>query len=449
MTFVCSDCQESCAHWEPIMNTVAKSSKPTNPMAHVLRHRDFRLLWLGQATSLIGDQFAMIAMPWLVLWLTDDPLALGTVLALAGIPRAAFMLVGGAIVDRFSPRTIMLASDVLRVLLISLLAVLVFTGTIQLWMLYVFSLIFGLVSGFFLPASISVVPTVVLPDELQAGNAMFQGTGQLAGFIGPTLAGGVIAGLAHAVSANNPELIGIGLALCIDAITFIVSVLTLWAIQAGRQSQLPSNESILKLIGGGVRTIVQQPFVRLLFTVTGLFNFLFLGPLLVGIPLLANTRLAEGVVAFGLIMSAFAGGNLLGAVVAGNRPKPDRGQFRLYVIGLLITFGLMLAILGWIHSTWIAFLVMLLLGSGNGYFVIATITLLQQSTPRTMLGRLMSLLLFASTGLLPLSEALSGAVSRWSLTALFAGAGILMLFVAAWTARRSVFLEESVAWAEN
>lgn len=85
------------------MKIVAQASKTTNPMAHVLRHRDFRLLWLGQATSLIGDQFAMIAMPWLVLWLTDDPLALGTVLALAGIPRAAFMLIGGAIVDRFSP----------------------------------------------------------------------------------------------------------------------------------------------------------------------------------------------------------------------------------------------------------------------------------------------------------------------------------------------------------
>jgi MFS family permease len=418
-------------------------------MVHVLRHRDFRLLWLGQATSLIGDQFVLIAIPWLVLWLTDDPLALGVVLAFGGVPRAMVMLVGGAIVDRFSPRTIMLASDIIRLLLVSLLAILVFTGNIQLWMLFAFSLVFGLVSGFFLPASISVVPTVVMPDELQAGNSVFQGTGQLAGFIGPTLAGAVIGWFAHIVALGTPELIGIGLALCIDAITFVVSVLTLWAIQAGRQPGVLTDESILKLIGGGIRTILQQPFVRLLFAVSGLFNFLFLGPLLVGIPLLARAHLAEGVVAFGLIMSGFAGGNLAGAVVAGNTRKPTRRQFHRFVIMLLMGFGLTLAMLAWVRSTWIAFILMLLLGSGNGYFVITTITLLQQSTPRTMLGRLMSLLLFASMGLLPLSQALSGAVSRWSLTTLFMGAGILMLFVAVWTALQPNFSNEDVAAGEK
>jgi MFS family permease len=424
------------------MNTIAKASKPMNPMAHVLRHRDFRLLWIGQATSLIGDQFAMIAMPWLVLWLTNDPLVLGTVLALAGIPRAVFMLVGGAIVDRFSPRTAMLVSDIARLILVSLLAVLIFTATIPLWMLYMFSLAFGLLSGFFLPASISVVPSLVQPEELQAGNAMFQGTGQLAGLIGPTLAGAVIGWFAHLTTSTFSELTGIGLALCVDAITFIVSVVTLWAIRTGREFPTHNSESVLKLIGAGIQNILQQPFVRVLFTISGLFNFLFLGPLLVGIPLLANTRLAEGVVGFGLIMSAFAGGNLIGAVVAGNRPKPSRRQFHIFVIALLVAFGIALALLGWIHSTWVAFLVMFVLSIGNGYFVITTITFLQQSTPREMLGRLMSLLLSASTGLLPLSEALSGAVSRWSLPALFVGSGILMLFVALWTAAQSRSFQE-------
>jgi len=88
-----------------------------NPMKRVMALRDFRLLFAGASTSLLGDQFALIATPWLVLQLTGDPLALGIVLALEGIPRAAFMLIGGAITDRFSPRLIMLASDVLRLIL--------------------------------------------------------------------------------------------------------------------------------------------------------------------------------------------------------------------------------------------------------------------------------------------------------------------------------------------
>ena len=91
-------------------------------------YRNFRLLWLGQGTSLLGDQFAFIALPWLVLRLTNDPLALGLTLALGGIPRALIMLIGGAIADRFPARAVMLASDIVRMLLVALMSVLVLTG---------------------------------------------------------------------------------------------------------------------------------------------------------------------------------------------------------------------------------------------------------------------------------------------------------------------------------
>lgn len=120
-------------------------------MAQVLRHRDFRLLWLGQTTSLLGDQFALIATPLLVLQLTNDPLIPGIIYALTGIPHAAFLLVGAMNVDRFSARKLMLASDLLRLVLVTLMAFLVLTGAILIWMLYAFNLAFGLLSVFFCP----------------------------------------------------------------------------------------------------------------------------------------------------------------------------------------------------------------------------------------------------------------------------------------------------------
>lgn len=421
------------------MQTSREVSRTANPIAQVLRRRGFRLLWLGQATSLLGDQFAMIATPWLVLQLTNDPLVLGVMYALAGIPRAAFLLIGGVMVDRLSPRTVMLASDILRLALVTLIASMVLTGTIQLWMLYGFSLAFGLLSGFFLPASISVVPSVVEPSELQAGNAVYQGTGQLSGLIGPALAGGVIGWFAHANFGNTTGLIGIGLAFSIDALTFIVSILTLWAMQAGRQPRPGTGEPAAQAILAGLRYTWQQPIVRFLFSITAMINLLFLGPLLIGIPVLANTRLTEGAVAFGLIMSAFAGGNLLGAALAGILPKPDGKQLRWFIPTLTVCYGLALIAFGWIHFTWLALVVMLVLATANGYFTITTMTLLQSLTPRAMLGRLMSLLLFASMGLLPISQAICGAVSRWNLSTLFIGAGVLMLFVALWAASRPVF----------
>src|SRR5512137_2601341 len=106
------------------------TAAPKNPMARVMSLRDFRLLFGGATTSLLGDQFALIATPWLILQLTGDPLALGIVLALEGVPRALFMLIGGAITDRLSPRLIMLLSDLIRFVLTGLMAFVVFTGIV-------------------------------------------------------------------------------------------------------------------------------------------------------------------------------------------------------------------------------------------------------------------------------------------------------------------------------
>src|SRR5579859_68192 len=112
--------------------------KPTSPLSV----RNFRLLWIGEGISLLGDQFYLIALPWLVLQLTSSALALGTILALASIPRALFMLVGGVFVDRYSPRSVMFASNFARLVLVGLLSALVLTNNIGLEILYVFALAF-------------------------------------------------------------------------------------------------------------------------------------------------------------------------------------------------------------------------------------------------------------------------------------------------------------------
>src|SRR6188474_3300245 len=116
----------------------ATTTRSRNPFAV----RDFRLLWIGEAVSSIGDQFALIALPWLALVLTGSALALGSVLALMAIPRAALMIVGGAYVDRLSPRRVMLLSNAVRLVAITALGVVVVSGGAQLWMLYAFALVF-------------------------------------------------------------------------------------------------------------------------------------------------------------------------------------------------------------------------------------------------------------------------------------------------------------------
>jgi len=204
------------------------TDQPKPTASSVMKNDNFRLLWIGQGTSLLGDQFFMIALPWLVLKLTDDPLALGTVLALIGIPRALFMLVGGAVTDRYSPRSVMLVSDILRLMLTILLTIMILASWLQLWALYLMAFTFGVISGFFSPASGAIMPLLVKPNELVISNSIYQGTSYLCSFVGPVLAGGLIALFAHAtLGQGNAEMTGIAAAIAFDARTFLISAVTL------------------------------------------------------------------------------------------------------------------------------------------------------------------------------------------------------------------------------
>ncbi len=405
--------------------------------SNVLKNTNFRLLFLGQGLSVLGDQFEMIALPWLVLKLTNDPLALGTVLALTGIPRALFILVGGAFTDRFSPRAIMLVSDLLRLVMTALLAGLVATGGLTMPILYGFSLAFGLISGFFGPASNSMVPRIVSSDDLQTCNSLLSGTNQLSIFLGPMLAGGLIALFAGSTGKGASGMTGIALAFAFDSITFLVSTVTLYLMhlsQPNAESLKASGESIFASIQTGIHYVMKDTVLRTVYILIAAANLFFVGPLLVGIPVLANTRLPEGVAAFGLIMSAYGGGNLVGILLAGSLPRQKSGIMSVFLVALIAAFGICLALFALIHSTLIAFVLLLVLGIGNGYLAILLITFLQQSTPKTMLGRVMSLVLLANVGLVPVSQALSGWLIKVNMNDLYIGSGISMLLLAAWLA---------------
>ena len=155
--------------------------------------RNFRLLWAAGALSAIGDQFDLITFPWLVLLVTGDPLAVGAVIAVSGVPTVFFMLLGGSLVDRFSPRAMMQVSNILRVALSVSLATLILTGLTELWLIYLFALLKGISDSFYYPAQLAIVPSIVPSERLRQSNAVIQTTAELGGLVGPMLAGGLIA----------------------------------------------------------------------------------------------------------------------------------------------------------------------------------------------------------------------------------------------------------------
>jgi MFS family permease len=412
-------------------NSGTTNAAPIN----VLRIRNFRLLWIGESISLLGDQFYLIALPWLVLSLTRNALAVGTVFAAAGIPRALFMLVGGALTDRFTPRKLMINSNLARMLLTGLLAALVLTNSIQLWMLYVSALLFGFVDAFFFPAQTSIVPKLVNKDQLQSGNALIQGTAQLSLFVGPILAGTLIAWLDGGATHSSS---GIAFAFILDSLSFLASILTLslMRIEQADARMEKAVGGVLASIREGLLYVWNDATLRIVFPIVMGLNVLINGPFAVGIPVVARTRFPEGAAAFGLIMSLFGGGALLGIVLAGVLPKPSKKRLGTISLSVLSLMGIGLAVIGVSPTMYIAATAALVMGIANGYANIMLITWLQQKVAPAMMGRIMSLVMFAAVGLNPISTALAGALIGLNLTVLLICAGSFMTFftlAAAWS----------------
>lgn len=412
-------------------------------MLTAFRTRDYRLLWFGQTIALLGDQFHLIAMPWLVLRLTGDPVQLGLVLAVAGVSRAVFILLGGALADRLPPRDIMLWSNVVRGAIAAALAVAVLGGGIELWMVYAAALAFGVITGIFEPASQAAVPRLVPDEQLESGNSLVFFGDQLANFLGPAAAGALIAWFGtrggEASAAASTSLTGVGVAFVVHAATFAVSIGFLAAMSrkpVAEQTELAEHAHPLRAIAEGVRYVASRAELTWALLLMAAANLFTVGPLLVGVPVLADSRLPEGPAALGMILSGFAFGNLLGVVLAGSMKRPSPRVLGAVVIALFVGFGAGLGSFAVVQNTWIAIPVMAFIGVGNGFLGVTIVTHLQRTTPSTMVGRMMSLMMVGMFGMMPVSQALSGFIVAASVEALFAGAGAGLLLTAIVAASR-------------
>jgi MFS family permease len=400
----------------------ADASAATPSLLQPLRVRDFRLLFSGETVSLLGDQFHFIALAWLTLQLTSSGVALGTVLMVAAIPRAIFMLVGGALSDRLSPRSLMLWSNVVRGVVVAIVATLVLTGAAQLWHLYILALIFGTVDALFYPAINTIVPMLVGERLLPPANALIQGTQQLTGLIGPAAAGVLVAA------------VNTGPAFVIDAISFGVAATALAFVAGGRRRPAEAGaeaapERLLSTIGSGVSYVWRDPAVRSLVLLSAAINLGFTGPIGVGIPYIADLRFEGGSAAFGIIASGFGAGALAGAVLAGSlRYVPRLGTVTGSVMAAL---GVGLALLGSAPNVIIAVVLATAIGVGVGFTNVRVIAWLQARTPEQLRGRVMSVVMMGSVGLAPISLAASGVViDIGAVTLLFWIAGGLIVAAA-------------------
>ena len=284
-----------------------------------LEEREFRLLWLGQSTSVFGSSLVSIALPFAVISLTASVSALGLVLAVGLIARVVFLLFGGVAADRLPRQRVMLTADLLRAGTQGLVAVLLLSGHARVWHLLVLFALYGAGDAFFSPASTGLVPETVSPGRLQQANALMSLSRSTAWVAGPALAGLIVAGA------------GPGWAFAIDSGTFVVSSLSLAFLRLPRAVNEAPRANVLADLRGGWREVRARTWVCTTIARFSVSN-LAIAPLFVLGPFVAKHSLG-GATAWGLIATCAGIGSVLGDAAA-LRLKPRRP---LFVSGLAVS----------------------------------------------------------------------------------------------------------------
>ncbi|SHH07052.1 MFS transporter [Massilia sp. CF038] len=405
----------------------------TPERAVLLREPNFRWLMAGGLISALGDQFTLIALPWLVLTTTGNALQLGLVIALMSIPRALFILVGGALVDRYSPKSVLMLSKFANAILLAILTALVFAGQVSMPAIYVLAFGLGLASAFAIPSGTSMLPHVVAPAQLPMANGVMMGMRQLTMLSGPLLAALVFALWGDGSSGQPGAAHGIGIAFAFDCISFVVSAWTLNKVRTHAAPPQAAAEGVWQAIGAGLTMVWRDMSLRVCIMYWALCAFIVGGTMQVALPVLAESRLG-GAAALGLIMGLHGAGSLLGMGISGASAKLKWVRMASFGSTILVVdaiAGALLMGMAVIRSTWQAGAFMLLLGLLTGFIQVAVFSWIQQRVPRAMLGRAMSIFMFIFMGLAPLAAAITGALLAWlSLTGLFIGAGAFLLAAA-------------------
>jgi len=390
---------------------------------HPLTLPHFRNLWIGVTISLLGDQFYLLALPWLALQLTGSSLMLGTILMTAAIPRAALMLVGGAVTDRFSARRVLTTTAAVRAVLVGAVAFLIWRDLIQVWQLYALTFAFGVADAFSFPAGSALIPTLVRPEQLQPANALFQSSTVLTQLAGPLPAGLLI------------KTWGVASALFFDALSFLAVIAALFRIPeppsqapaVSEGAEAPARPSMLHSIAEGLRSVRNDPPLMSLMAIFAAINFCVSGPIGVGLASLAKFRFGSEV-AFGTLLSSFSAGTLAGIVAGGTVKRPRRRGLQFIVMSLLC--GLELIGIGLVPKAYglgVIAALLAVMGLGVGFVNVQFSSWMQMRVERALLGRVMSVLMFAAVGLVPVSLALSGVLAQWSLGGLFIAAGAVLV----------------------
>lgn len=374
-------------------------------LPEVLREEPrFRLLFIGQLLSLVGDRVMLVVLPFAVLSAGGDTGDVGLVAAAQTVPFLVLALAGGVIADRGDRRRVMIASDATRMLVQALAATLLLTGAAEPWHLAACAVVYGSADAFFAPAMTGLLPqTLTRPDQLQPANALRSLTYSVGSVAGPALAGVLLA-------VTEP-----GVPMALDALTFAASIGFLWRltpreadlVSAEGSADAPPAEGFVAQLRDGWRAVRSRDWILWFLAGLAVYHVVVLPAVYVLGPVLADQELG-GPGAWAAISVAFGIGTVLGDLVL-LRWRPAHA---LRAGALLMALASCQAVIfgsGLPLGLICALELVAALGVTMGFALWETS--LQEHVPGTELSRVSSYDYLMSTGLMPLGVLVAAPVA--------------------------------------
>jgi predicted MFS family arabinose efflux permease len=390
----------------------------------VLRHRDFRYLWLAQSASVIGDCIVVVALALFVIKRTGSASDLGLVLGAASLPLVAFLLIGGVWADRLPRHRVMIVTDLVRFALHALLAALIFSGSVRIWQLVAIEALFGTAEAFFRPAANGLLPQTVPEEEIQQANGLSTLSNNIGEFAGPALATALVLGL------------GAGWAFALDAATFLLSAALLARVRPRRRALAPSATAAPAALAApagssaplgdgpldaapapitvwsemheGFREVRSRGWVWVTLASFCVALFTGLAPWFVLGPVVAREQYGH-IGIYGFVSAVLGIGTIVGSLMGiGWRPRfPMRGAMLAILLwpaaAILYSAGVTLAIV--LPAMFIG-------GAGIALFDVWWLTALAERIPPDKLSRVSSYDWMVSLALLPLGYVLAGPLAQ-------------------------------------
>lgn len=393
-----------------------------------LRHRNYRLLWIGTLVSNSGDWMDQIALNWLVYELSGSAVQLALLNFFRLAPIFVFTLIGGVVADRVERRKLLFTTQFVAMVLAVVLATLTVMGIVQIWMVMLIAVGRGIVLSFNQPARQSLISELVPREDLKNAIALNSATLNLTRVLGPTIGGGLIA------------TVGVAGAFYLNAASFVAVLYCLALMRFPQRQPRHESGSMLSELAGGLGYLAGKPMLRTL-VILALVPFVLGMPYMTMLTVFASDVLQVGGGGLGLLTACSGVGAVTGALwVASQAHRVKLGH--LMLVGM-ICFGATICIFSLSSWFWLSVVMLLAVGASQQIYMASNNALIQTSVEEKYRGRVLSTL-FLNRGMVPLGTMIAGVgTSIFGVQATLATMGGLLLVLALLVTRlsRSVELE--------